>query len=389
MPRDHGRILVTIWSDPEFVALTPNAQRLYMLLVSQRTMNHAGLIPLQVNKWARCSQHTTASDVEDGLQELAVGHFAYFDIDTEEALVRSLIRNDGVLKQRNIFKNAMRCARAIESQYLRDAMALEIRKIDAPADRAEFDQTVNELDVDGVKERFEQAHARAIEPFRNPSGTPREDLPNPSDSPADSYPSRTLPEPLANPSGTLGGGGRGRGGGISTPTVKTSFKETSEILPIDNPKPVSTAAVPAKPERDDVTRLCEHLERRIIDNGCRKPKVNKSWRDAARLLIDKDNVDEADAHRLIDWCQDHHFWKSNILSFPKFREQYDKLRLQAEQGSRSTSFFGRPSMSDAVGLTVDRGSRLIAAATAQQNALRDESLTLALETPQTSIERPF
>lgn len=382
MPRDHGRILVTIWSDPEFVALTPNAQRIYMLLVSQRTMNHAGLIPLQVSKWARCSKHTTVTDVERGMQELALAHFAYFDEETEEALVRTLIRNDGVLKQLNIFKNAMRCARAIESQYLRDAMALEIRKIDAPKDRDEFDKAVAELDTPGVEERFEQAHFRVTEPFRNPSGGLAEDFPNPSGRPADSYPSGTLPEPLAYPSRTLGG--RGGGGGESYVSSNSSFKETSEIESDEPTAPSSTASVPAELERDDVTRLCEHLRDRIVENGSRRPNISKGWRDAARLLLDKDGVSEAEAHRLIDWCQADGFWRTNILSMPKFREQFDKLRLQANRPAQSQRF-GRPSMTDNV-QSLTRARNHLIASTADPVDIQP---ALMLVSPQNHDERPF
>ena len=32
---------------------------------------------------------------------------------------------------------------------------------------------------------------------------------------------------------------------------------------------------------------------------------------------------------LIDWCQADSFWKSNVLSMPTFRKQYDRLRLRA------------------------------------------------------------
>lgn len=83
--------------------------------------------------------------------------------------------------------------------------------------------------------------------------------------------------------------------------------------------------------RVDAENLCTHLHDRIVANGSRKPEITNGWRDAARLLLDKDGRDLDEAHHLIDWCQDHHFWQSNIMGMPKFRDQYDKLRLQAKQ----------------------------------------------------------
>lgn len=129
MPRDHGRILVTIWDDPDFVALTPNAQRLYMLLLSQRGINNAGMLPTQVRKWAKRSDHTTVADIENGLAELIDARFVLCDDETEETLVRSFVRNDGITKNANVFKNALACAEAIESPALRTVLADELRRL--------------------------------------------------------------------------------------------------------------------------------------------------------------------------------------------------------------------------------------------------------------------
>lgn len=83
--------------------------------------------------------------------------------------------------------------------------------------------------------------------------------------------------------------------------------------------------------RDDVTRLCEHLVQRIVDNGSKAPTITAKWRDAARLLLDADKRTEKQVHTAIDWCQDNEFWRANILSMPTLREKYDQLRLQAQR----------------------------------------------------------
>ena len=84
-----------------------------------------------------------------------------------------------------------------------------------------------------------------------------------------------------------------------------------------------------EPQREDVEALCEHLAERITNNGNKPPAITKAWRTQARLLLDRDKRAPDEAHRLIDWCQDDQFWMGNILSMPKFREQYDKLRIRA------------------------------------------------------------
>jgi hypothetical protein len=96
-----------------------------------------------------------------------------------------------------------------------------------------------------------------------------------------------------------------------------------------------------KPENDavevraDVEKLCTTLAKLIEGNGVRKPTVTELWRKEARLLLDRDRVTVADALTVITWSQADPFWKSNILSMPKFRQQYARLKLQSEQVRKS------------------------------------------------------
>ena len=45
-------------------------------------------------------------------------------------------------------------------------------------------------------------------------------------------------------------------------------------------------------------------------------------------MIDNDNRSLAESVALIQWCQADPFWKSNVMSMPKFREKFDTMRLQ-------------------------------------------------------------
>ena len=83
-----------------------------------------------------------------------------------------------------------------------------------------------------------------------------------------------------------------------------------------------------------LSHLLAHL---IEENGSKRPPVGKRWAKAERLMFERDHRPRDEAERLIRWSQADEFWRSNILSMPKFREQYDKLRLQADRptGGRS------------------------------------------------------
>lgn len=106
----------------------------------------------------------------------------------------------------------------------------------------------------------------------------------------------------------------------------TSSSSSATASPRTDPAP--------KPERADVQRICDHLAARVEGNGSNRPPIKQTWRDAARLMLDKDGRTEADVHAAIDWCQDSEFWRGNVLSLPKLREKYDQLRLQATRQNR-------------------------------------------------------
>lgn len=158
--------------------------------------------------------------------------------------------------------------------------------------------------------------------------------------PAKSAPfTETLPDwhPLAEPGNpaNLAPFERHNGSSGHPPPVnpaKSAPFETSDVFitstGIDE---VQVKDVPAITSRPDVERLCRHLADRIEANGCKRPAVGKKWRDAARLMLDRDGRTEQQIMTAIDWCQDNEFWRANILSMPKLREKYDQLRMQASR----------------------------------------------------------
>lgn len=129
MARTHARILASIWVDPDFIALSLEAQRMYLLLLSQDSLNNAGRILLTTRRWAAGCHTTTAGDIEKALAELDAARFVVVDYDTEEVLIRSFIRNDGIVKQPQMMKSALREALVIRSPLLRSTLARELRRL--------------------------------------------------------------------------------------------------------------------------------------------------------------------------------------------------------------------------------------------------------------------
>lgn len=119
MARGHGRILASIWEDEDFIALDEGEQRMYQFLLSQPNLNHAGLLPMTLRRWARKARGLTVGTLESRLDALEARRFTVMDTDTEELLIRSFVRNDGVWKQPKVMGAMVSGAQEILSRKLR------------------------------------------------------------------------------------------------------------------------------------------------------------------------------------------------------------------------------------------------------------------------------
>lgn len=129
MARSHGRIASAIWRDQDFIDLDPEAQRLYLFLLSQPDLTHAGLIPLRIRAWSTRVKDGTPDRVRTALKVLEHARFVVVDEDTEELLVRTFVRNDGVYKQPKVMERMGVDAGQIMSRALRAAFCVELRRL--------------------------------------------------------------------------------------------------------------------------------------------------------------------------------------------------------------------------------------------------------------------
>lgn len=350
MARAFGRILSSIWDDQDFLDLDAEAQRLYQFLVSQKNLNHAGLIPLTVRRWAAKAKGLTAAQVRQSLADLDAARFVVMDEDTEEVLVRSYIRRDDVYKQPRVMGSAVSGALEISSRRLRRALLVEMDRLPLHELSDEPTKLRNGSDAPSIREQVIGHVDTLRKAFAEPSPPP--------------FGGGSLPPsgpPSAGPTDAPSEGGHdgdAEGDRGTHARARAPHPLPLSPTPEENPSSSPTAAPPVDPKPDlnagraDIDALCDRLAKLIIDNGSKPPTIGKAWRDAARLMLDKDGRDFDKAMRLIEWSQAHQFWKSNILSMPTFREKYDQLRLQAnEQWERSHSDgtvlpFQRPSTTD-------------------------------------------
>lgn len=73
-------------------------------------------------------------------------------------------------------------------------------------------------------------------------------------------------------------------------------------------------------------RLAEFLLEKILSRNpkFRKPNL-QSWAKHIDYMIRLDNRTPEEIRKVIEWCQNDPFWKSNILSTGKLRDKFDQL----------------------------------------------------------------
>lgn len=286
MARDHASIRIDIWNDDDFRALTVHAQFLYLQLLSSATLSYAGVADWRPVRLAALSHDATKQNVQAAADELAGRSFVVVDDETEEVLIRSFLKHDGLLHKPNVTKAMVTAFSKIASPTLRGVIVWELSKLhDRHPDWKGFG-------AEGVTDLLDRGSVD---------------------------PSTLVPGPVGNP--------------LSKGSVKGSESDPSLLTPNSLLlTPYSTHLATSTNEvRDDVMSICRTLSDLMVSNGDKEPKITQAWLDSARLMLDKDGRDCEASRRLLRWALNDSFWKANIQSMPKFRDKFDQLRHAANR----------------------------------------------------------
>lgn len=147
MARDHARINLTIWTDPDFRALPPAAQHLYLTLWTAPELSYCGVHDWRPARMTGLSHGFTAEHIETVAQCLEARHFFVIDRETEECLIRSWARFDGLMKQPRMAISLISAYASTGSQIIRKVLVHELRKIhdESPALSCWKDDRVSEV----------------------------------------------------------------------------------------------------------------------------------------------------------------------------------------------------------------------------------------------------
>jgi hypothetical protein len=129
MARDHGRILVSIWKDRDFKALTVPEQHMYILLATQPDLSYCGVMDWWPNRLAQLAADLDEPAVYAAVGALQAKDYVLLDPDTSEVLVRSYVRYDGVMNRANMGKACVAALGRVNSEELEDRVVAELARL--------------------------------------------------------------------------------------------------------------------------------------------------------------------------------------------------------------------------------------------------------------------
>ena len=129
MARDHARLRLDIWADEDYTDLPSTSQWLYQRLLTHSGLAYCGVVEWRPKRLAQSAADLTETDVEMFAAPLEERNFLVIDRDTEEALVRSFVKHDGLLDKWNLAAAVSRTFLSVASKPIRGAIVHELKRL--------------------------------------------------------------------------------------------------------------------------------------------------------------------------------------------------------------------------------------------------------------------
>lgn len=127
--RDHATVNYGMTNDPDYRALPAPAQHLYLSLWVSAGMSYCGVRDWRPSRISGLTHGYGAADVRRAAQCLEARHFIVTDDDTEEVLLRSWVRFDGLMRQWRLAVSFVNAYTDTASSILRGVIVHEAIKL--------------------------------------------------------------------------------------------------------------------------------------------------------------------------------------------------------------------------------------------------------------------
>jgi len=129
MARDRATINTAIWTSDDYRDLDVAEQHMYKLLMTHPDMNYVGVVDWRPGRIAAMTAGATAASVRAAAESLQAKRYVFIDDGTEEILVRSFLRHDGLLKQPKLSISMVNAYGAVASRNIRKVITHELQRL--------------------------------------------------------------------------------------------------------------------------------------------------------------------------------------------------------------------------------------------------------------------
>lgn len=129
MSAEFRKVNLAMQSDAEFRQLPVPAQHLYYTMWCRPDLSYCGVLDWRPGRIAAGASDWTASSVREAAACLEARHFIVTDEETEECLIRSWVRFDGLLKQPRMAVSFANAYHAVSSNTIRGVIVHEAQKL--------------------------------------------------------------------------------------------------------------------------------------------------------------------------------------------------------------------------------------------------------------------
>lgn len=128
MAREYAQIKLAIWADDDWRDLSPLARYLYLTLLTSPSLSHCGVADWRPARIGALNGMETEDVLRCGA-ELVEALYLVIDEESEEVLIRSFIRNDGLMKQPRMAVSMANAHSAVASKAIRGVIVHELRRL--------------------------------------------------------------------------------------------------------------------------------------------------------------------------------------------------------------------------------------------------------------------
>ena len=128
MAREFAQIKLSVWADDDWRDLSAMARYLYLTLLTSPTLNHCGVADWRPSRIAALNG-MGVEEVESAGDELISALYLVVDRESEEVLIRSFIRNDGLMKQPKMAVAMASAHAAVASRDIRGVLVHELKRL--------------------------------------------------------------------------------------------------------------------------------------------------------------------------------------------------------------------------------------------------------------------